>query len=296
MPTETTQTSKTDGGTSPLGWAWRVGRVILVPYCVILLLLLLLEERMIFPAGNFAKDNWDPDFLDYEDVNFAADDGTQLHGWYVPHPNPRAYVLFAHGNAGNLSHRGRRLEYFHQQELAVFGFDYRGYGNSQGKPNEQGIYQDARAARAWLANREQIPETEIVLLGTSLGGGVMVELAADGARGLILESTFDGLDDTAAHHYWYMPVRVLMRNRFRSVDKIAQYQGPLLQSHGKLDEVIPYTNGQRLFAAANEPKHWVSIPDGTHNVRPSAEYDRAFSAFFDQLNASTEKAAVGRDE
>jgi fermentation-respiration switch protein FrsA (DUF1100 family) len=160
-------------------------------------------------------------------------------------------------------------------------FDYRGYGRSSGKPSEAGILDDARAARLWLANRAGMPEGQIVLVGHSLGGGVAVDLAAkDGARGLILESTFTSLPDAAESH---VPVRELMSMQFDSLAKIPSYRGPLLQMHGDADRVVPFALGRKLFAAANEPKKFVAIAGGDHSDPPPLEYEQALDRFLDSL-------------
>ena len=277
---------------SMLHWIWRISRILLVPYLTLLLVLVWQEHDLVFRVVNLPQDNWQPDYLKFEDVTFSAADGTQLNGWYVPHENPRAIVLFAHGNVGNVSHRADKLRRMHEMRLSVFAFDYRGYGRSKGEPTEAGLYRDGRAARKWLADREQIPEEQIVLFGASLGGAVLIDLAAgDGARGLVLESTFDRLPDTAAHHFPWIPVRLLMRNRFPSIDKIGQYQGPLLQYHGELDNVVPYENGKRLFAAANEPKQLISIADAKHGRRRAPAYEQALDQFFDQFEQQPATAA-----
>ena len=192
-----------------------------------------------------------------------------------------------HGNAGNVSPTGSDvLELFHGLNAAVLVFDYRGYGRSEGSPNEDGVLADARAARRWLAARTNVREQVIVLAGHSLGGGVVVDLAAkDGARGLILESTFTSLPDTAAEHFPFLPVRSLMRTRLDSVAKIPGYHGPLLQTHGDADQIVPYELGRKLFNAANEPKQFVPVPGGGHNEPPSRKYLAALDRFFDAAPA-----------
>lgn len=259
-------------------------RWLAIIYLVVLLLLMIFEEKLIFLPMRHTAD-WIKPAVQVEDANFQAADGTRLHGWLLAHDNPRAVVLFAHGNAGNLSHRlPMILKLKEQHRVSIMVFDYRGYGYSEGTPNEQGILQDARAARAWLADRCNIAQTDIVLMGRSLGGGVMVDLAAkDGARGLILESCFSSLPDVAAYHYPWFPVRLLMRNRLDAAEKIADYHGPLLQSHGDADSIIPYRLGRRLFEAANEPKQWFKIPKGHHNDSQPRKYYQALEKFFDQL-------------
>jgi hypothetical protein len=168
--------------------------------------------------------------------------------------------------------------------VSVMVFDYRGYGRSEGQPSEAGVLADARAARAWLAHRAGIAENRIVLLGRSLGGGVAVDLAAaDGARALVLESTFTSMPDVAQTMFPLLPVHSLMQTKFDSATKIGKYHGPLLQSHGTADRLIPYSIGRRLFDAANEPKQFVPIPDGDHNDPQSEDYYRALSAFLDRV-------------
>src|SRR5208283_3409033 len=116
--------------------------------------------------------------------------------------------------------------------VSVLVFDYRGYGKSEGKPDEPGVLADARAARTWLAQKSGVAENRVVLMGESLGGAVAVDLAADGARALILENTFSSMADVAAFHYPWAPVRLLMRTQFNSAAKIRSYRGPVFQSHG----------------------------------------------------------------
>ena len=267
-------------------WAWRIVRLPLIAYLVVLLMLMFLERTLVYPASQYPSGNWNPTTIPFEDADFFAPDGTKLHGWYVPHANPRAVVLFAHGNGGNLSDRALVLRLLNEKlRLSVMIFDYRGYGRSEGKPDEAGLLSDARAARAWLAKRAGIAETEIVLLGHSLGGGVMVDLAAkDGARGLILESTFTSLPDVAAHHYPWIPVRLIMRNRFESIKKIDQYHGPLLQSHGTADEIIPFELGRRLHEAApSRGKQFFEMSGLSHNMMPSSAYYKALDDWIERL-------------
>lgn len=243
------------------------------------------EYSQVFQPARYPDGNWRPADLPFENAWFVAEDHTQLHGWYVPHEDPAGFVLFAHGNSGNVSTQAETLRTLHDRHrLSVMTFDYRGYGRSEGLPTESGIVQDARAARAWLARRENIDERDIVLMGHSLGGGVMVELAAtDGARGLILANTFTTLPDVAKYHAPILPSERLMLNRLDSLSKIGDYHGPLLQFHGKRDRVIPYRLGKKLFDAANEPKRFVTNEPADHNDPMSDEGREALDAFFASL-------------
>ena len=257
------------------------------------------EDSLIFFPSVYPSGFWNPRTFEFEDAWFNAPDGTKLHGWYVPHLRPRAVVLFAHGNAGNVSHRAELVEILvHRLGVSVLVFDYRGYGRSEGKPSEAGILADARAARRWLAERAGVSEPEIVLMGESLGGGVMVDLAAkDGARALILENTFSSLPDVAAFHYPWVPVKLLMRTQLNSVAKIRDYRGPLLQIHGDADTIIPLTLAERLHSAANAPKQFVLISGGDHNDPRTPEFAQALDRFLAGLPAAPreEQSTDGAD-
>jgi uncharacterized protein len=244
-----------------------------------------LERSLLFFPAKFPEGDWQPPGLVFEDARFTAPDGVGLHGWFVPCERPRAVVLFAHGNGGNLSHRADLLRALHDRmRVAAMIFDYRGYGRSEGSPDAAGILVDGRAARAWLADRVKLKENQIVLMGESLGGAVAVDLAAaDGARGLVLDSTFSSLPDVAGWHYPWLPLAKLMQTRLDSAGKIAAYHGPLLMFHGDHDQTIPIQFGRRLFEAANEPKRFVVMPGHDHNDPRPAEFFRELDEFFDSL-------------
>jgi fermentation-respiration switch protein FrsA (DUF1100 family) len=243
-----------------------------------------LDELLLFYPSKYPDGNWKPKGLNFEDAWFSGEDGVRLHGWYCACQNARAVLLYAHGNGGNLSYDGALMEYFQQRlHVTAFIFDYRGYGRSEGLPTVEGILKDARAARTFLARRTGVKEAEIVLMGRSLGGAVVTQLAAEARpRGLILESTFSSLQEVASYHYprlaWLVPA-----NKLDSVAQMARYQGPLLQSHGDADHTIPYAMGMKLFRAATGPKRFVRIPGGDHNDAPSVEYYRHLDRFIGGL-------------
>ncbi len=241
------------------------------------------ENYLVFqPRAYAAADpRWQPRDLVFEDVEIASSDGVTVHGWYAPVDVPRATILLLHGNGGNISGLADELRILQRQlGVAALAIDYRGYGKSTGAPSEAGILADARAARKWLAERSGQREPDIVLWGFSMGGGVAVDLAAeDGARGLVLQSTFTSLPDAAAEHYPWLPVRWLMRNRLDSASKIARYRGPLLQSHGDADVIVPCHLGQQLHALANGPKRFLEIPGGDHNDLPEELFYAALDEF-----------------
>ena len=245
------------------------------------------EQKVVYQPLPYPQGNWSFGGAEFEDAWFSAKDGTRIHGWFSPHPNPRAVALFCHGNAGNLSHRSHTLRVLRDRhDVAVLIFDYRGYGRSEGTPSESGLIQDAKAARAWLAHRTSVRESDITLMGRSLGGGVAVQLAVDdGARGLILAITFTSLPDVGREHAPFLIPRLVMRNRFDSIHRIVEYAGPLLISHGGADELIPFEHGRKLFAAATGPKQFVPIHGAGHNDPQSEEYREEFDRFLAHLPA-----------
>ncbi len=208
--------------------------------------------------------------LDYENVYLTTEDGMVIHGWYLPRHEPLATLYFLHGNAGNISHRLEMLHRLHQAGFQLFILDYRGYGRSQGNPNEAGTYQDALAGWHWLQERSQGGPPRI-FFGRSLGGAVATWLAAqEGVTpdGLILEGTFTRLRDMASVA---LPLPGLGRwipDMYPTLDRIGQIHSPLLIIHGEADEMIPVEHAHRLFAAAAEPKSLYLVPGARHNDTP----------------------------
>jgi fermentation-respiration switch protein FrsA (DUF1100 family) len=248
------------------------------------------ERRLLYyPEPYSPKAPWTTPTAHTEDVWFKAADGTQLHGWYLSHPEPRGVALLCHGNGGNVATYAESIRRLNEEHrLTVMSFDYRGYGRSGGLPDEVGIMQDARAARDWLCERTGTQPDDLIIMGFSLGGGVAVDLAAkDGAKGLVLWSTFSNVPETAAYHYPWLPTNLLMTQRFDSLSKIDDYPGPLLQSHGTKDRVIPYDLAQRLFSEHRGPKRFVTIPGADHLDADSAEYRQILDDFIGDLDAGT---------
>lgn len=243
-----------------------------------------MERRGIFQPEKYPAGDWQPTAVLVQDANFTAADGTRLHGWYVRHPQPKGHALLLHGNAGNVTLLADTLRTLNRRHnLAVLALDYRGYGRSEGTPSEQGLYQDARAARKWLAQTEQIAESDVILMGFSLGGAVAIDLAQDGARGLVVANTFTSIPEVAQHHWPMMPMSLMLTTKMNSLDKIKQYRGPLLLSHGDADEVVPHRHGEELYAAAPGPKRLVTVAGGKHNDPQPEEYRVALDEFIAQL-------------
>jgi fermentation-respiration switch protein FrsA (DUF1100 family) len=203
--------------------------------------------------------------LDYQELTLRTRDGVDISAWYVPAEKARGYVLFCHGNAGNISHRLDSLRIFHGLGLGVLIFDYRGYGRSKGAPDEEGTYRDAEAAWDYLVNSIRVPPEKIILFGRSLGSAVAAEVALRKQAGaLIMESGFTSVPDLGSTFYPYLPVRLLSKFRYASIEKVGRIKIPKLFIHSPEDEIIPYEQGMRLFERASEPKEFLQLT-GDHN-------------------------------
>jgi fermentation-respiration switch protein FrsA (DUF1100 family) len=228
--------------------------------------LLLLEKHLIyFPMR--AHEVTPADLgLAHEEVELRAEDGVRLHGWFLPMKGSRLTVLVCHGNAGNVSHRLDRALLM-QSRLGVdtLLFDYRGFGASEGRPDEEGTYRDARAAYRWLVARGIGPE-RVLLFGESLGSAVALQLALEvDARALVLESAFASVPEMARAVYPFLPLWPFVRTRYDNLAKVGRLRMPLLVLHGERDEVVPFAQGRRVFDAAPEPKRFFAIPGAGHN-------------------------------
>jgi hypothetical protein len=243
--------------------------------------------------------------LQAEDVWLAAADGVRIHGWFVPPVGGTAaagdsqedgveaadagqeiVTLYLHGNAGNISHRADKLSALAQAGTAILIIDYRGFGKSDGSPNEAGLYLDADAAYAELTRRGYSPE-RIFLYGESLGTGVAADLAVrQPCAGIVLEAPFPSVGAVANR---VVPVLgPLVVSGFETSRKIAQVRVPLLVMHGNRDEVIPYDLGQAVFEAANEPKRFWTIEGSDHNDLvqvAGAEFTKQLAGFFGEARA-----------
>lgn len=226
-------------------------------YAVLLAAMFLLQGSMIyFPATGREDERTQADAgLDYETVSLTTEDSIRIEAWYVPAPEARGVVLLTHGNAGNITHWVDYAVLFHRLGYATLMLEYRGYGRSKGKPSEKGTYADARAAWRYLRTERDYPARRIVLVGESLGGAVAARLAAEAQVGaLVLASAFTSVPDLAAETYPWIPARQLARYHYDTLTALASVSCPVLIAHSRQDELVRFHHGERLFAAAKEPK------------------------------------------
>lgn len=227
------------------------------------LLLRRFEQSQMYEPSRELEATPDEAGMAYEDVFLTAEDGVRIHGWWVKAVPDRATVLFCHGNAGNISHRLELIDLFHRLGLNVLIFDYRGFGRSEGSPNEAGTYRDGEAAYRHLREERGIAPGRIVIFGRSLGGAVAIELARRvEAAALVCESTFTSAEEMGKLIYPSLPVGLLVRNKYDSISKVGGLTLPVLFLHSPEDELVPFEHGRRLFRAAAAPKEFLAIRGG----------------------------------
>lgn len=244
------------------------------------------EHRQVYAPKKTLETNGSLVGRTFEDVWLTTGDGLKLHGWFFP-ANPDAkradwVLLLLHGNAGNISHRLHFYAAWLELGVNVFTFDYRGFGRSEGKPGEEGTYQDAQAAAQWLVGKGFAPN-RIVALGKSLGGGVASELALrEPLGGLILQSTFTSIPDIGSELFPWLPVRWLHRIKYDTVQKLPRVKVPVMIAHGRGDDLIGFHHAERNFRAANAPKFfWEIGGDHTSTIEDGREqYLAGLEKFF----------------
>ncbi|MEO8361295.1 MAG: alpha/beta fold hydrolase [Vicinamibacteria bacterium] len=253
------------------------------------LFLMLFEKKLIYFPSTVVDITPKTLGLPFEDVWLDVEPGVKIHGWFIksrPEPS-RATVLFSHGNAGNISDRLDRVQSLRTLGIDFLIYDYRGFGQSTGAPDEEGTYRDGRASYDYLTKTRNIDPRRIVLMGESLGCAISMQLALDrGAAGLVLEAPFASIRKMAAAVYPFLPVGFFVRTRYDNLEKAPKLKVPLLVIHGTRDEVIPFEQGRAVFEAAPQPKTFISMDGAHHNdvyIVGGEGYRRALGAFVDHV-------------
>jgi fermentation-respiration switch protein FrsA (DUF1100 family) len=227
--------------------------------------------------------------LGFRDLALETEDGEQLHGWWIGSGRSVAgHLVFCHGNGGNIGERVMNAALLVAAGFDVLLFDYRGYGQSTGRPDEEGTYRDARAARKGALAQPGVDPSRLFYLGESLGGAVALHLALESPpTGLILQSTFTSIRDVARRHYPFIPP-FLVADAYPSLRLIAKLAAPLLMLHGGNDAIVPVAQGQALFDAAPGRKHMHVFPSLGHNdlvAMAAGEYERVIAQWVRDLDS-----------
>lgn len=202
-----------------------------------------------------------------QEISVKTNDGIEIYGWYAAPSMPgKPTIIRFHGNASNVGWAADRLKPFADAGYGVLLAEYRGYAGNAGKPTEQGFYNDGKAFIDWL-KAAGVQERDIIISGESIGSGVAVQMALDypDIHTLILEAPFTSTVDVATDLYWFLPVRLMMLDRYDNLSKIDRVQSPLIVAHGDRDTLIPYAHGKRLFEAATGTKSMITVEGADHN-------------------------------
>jgi len=235
-------------------------------YVAVLVLLYVQQRQLLYPRNPARAEIASANLPGAEETELTTADGEKLIAWVVPPREGKPVLLFFHGNAGNFAGRGRqsRFRLLTEDGTGLFAVSYRGYGGSTGSPSEDGLALDARAAYGAAAAR--FGAERLIGYGESLGTGVVLKLAAEAPlKAVILEAPYMSTVSVAQLRYPYIPVGLLMKDQFRSDLLIGKVKAPLLVLHGQRDNIIPFSQGEALFALANPPKRFVGFPDGSHS-------------------------------
>jgi fermentation-respiration switch protein FrsA (DUF1100 family) len=237
--------------------------IVLVCYLGLVAVMYLAQRALMYFPYSVRMSPAEAGFPQAQDIMLRAADGTNVIAWLVPPKENKPLVLYFHGNGGSLAHRVARFRKLIDDGTGLVALSYRGYGGSEGSPTEEGLIADGRAAYDFA--RSKYPDARIVLWGESLGTGVAVAIAGEkDVAAVILEAPFTSAADVAFSAYPFLPVSLLMKDQFRSDQRIGKVTAPVLIMHGVRDRVVPFRLGERLHAMANEPKQFVRFADGGH--------------------------------
>jgi hypothetical protein len=266
-------------------------------YLGVFLLLLWLENRLLYPGWSFRHGSEPPPAnVEVQDVWLTSSAGDKIHAWWSAPPGwtpSDGALIYSHGNGGDLTSRSWHIPNIRKTlgKIGVLNYDYPGYGKSGGKPSEPGCYASGEAAWEWLVTEKQVAARDIVLVGESLGGGVAIELAVrhPEARMVVLASAFASFPDMATKTFPWLPARYFVTNQYDNRLKISTLKMPVFIGHCPNDNVVPYWQGQELAAKANEPKKFVTVQGVGHNSQMAPEFWSGLKLFVEQLRQESAK-------
>jgi len=255
-----------------------------VIYFFILISTYLFQRNLLYHPG---ENNYSGDQLTVfiEKVKIKTEDNIELMSWYhSKNLNNYKTILFLHGNAGSLENRIHKINHFKDMNVNFLLISWRGFSGNDGKPTEKGLYQDAKSAVTWLKSKG-ISENDIVIYGESLGTGVATEIAQNkNFGGVILESPFTSMVDAGKDKYPYLPVRLLLKDKYESDKKIKNINSPILIMHGKVDNIVPFHMGKKMYELANQPKYSYFSQYDDHMMEYNEKLLEVLREFIESLN------------
>ena len=257
---------------------------ILVIYISLLVLLFIFQRNLMYhpEENNYSGDKLE---VEVEKVKILTSDGINLLGWFHKKDLKRfKTIIYFHGNAGKLENRIHKLNHFKDMDVNFLIIAWRGFSGNKGKPSEKGLYIDANSAIKWL-KKLGLKEKDIILYGESLGTGVATEIAqSNNYAGLILETPFTSMIEAAKNFYPYIPVSLLLKDKYDNQNKIKNINTPVLVMHGEIDQIVPFRMGKKIYEIANQPKysHFTKFDD--HMMEYDEKLLYALKTFFKSLN------------
>ena len=256
-------------------------------YILLVIVVFFFQRNLLYhpSVDNYIKDQNVTEPTEIEKVKITTRDNIDLLGWFYNRDIQKfKTILFFHGNAGSLKNRTYKLNHFKDLKVNFLIFAWRGFNGNKGKPSEIGLYKDAESAIRWL-KMKGINEKDIILYGESLGTGVAVEIAQNkNYAGIILESPFTSMVNMGKKHYPFFPIRFLLKDKFESYKKLNNISVPILIMHGKVDKIVPYDMGKKMYELANEPKFFYSQEYGDHMIEYDEKLLLALKKFIQSLN------------
>ncbi len=255
---------------------------ILVAYLVIIVFIYFYQRNLLYHPTENNYQNSESKF-NYEEVHIKVENKIELKSWFIEKDLKKMKTLLIfHGNAGDLSNRIYKLNELNKLDINILLISWRGFSGNNGSPTEKNLYKDAKAAVKWL-NEKKVSNKQIILYGESLGTGVAVEIAQkDKFNSIILESPFTSIENSAKIYYPYLPVRLLLKDRYDSISKIKKVNSPILIMHGKKDDIVPFSMGKKLFEEANSPKHSYFTLNDDHMMEFNSDLLNEIKKFIDK--------------
>ena len=259
-------------------------QILFLVYFLVLVYLYFFQRNLMYHPN---ENNYSNDELkvNVEKIKVITRDGIDLLGWYHE-KNLKKFktLLFFHGNAGSLENRIHKLNKFGDMKINFLIIAWRGFSGNKGKPSEKGLYEDGQSAIQWLLEKG-LNEKDIIIYGESLGTGIATHLSQNkDFAGVILETPFTSMVDAAKTFYPYIPVNLLLKDKFKNEDKVKNINSPILIMHGEVDQIVPFAMGKRIFEVANEPKFSYFTKHDNHMMEYDENLLKALNSFLKSLN------------
>ena len=257
--------------------------IIISCYLVVVVFVFFNQRNLLYHPfeNNYNKDEAN---FSYDEVFIPTSNGRYVKGWFHKKDLKKNKTLvFFHGNAGNLENRIYKLNLIKDFEINFLIVAYRGFSGNKGEPTETGLYEDARSTLDWIV-KQGVSEDKIILYGESLGTGVSTEVAQNKKfAGIILESPFTSMVDAGKFYYFYLPVSLLLKDRYETIKKLKNIRIPMLVMHGKRDKIVPFHMGKKVFEEANDPKYSYFPKEDDHMMDYNENLLKALNNFFNSI-------------